>query len=134
MGNGFRGLITAREERWLAKLIDKLTPFHSKIIEGGDYFFYVTVIRLIDNMLIDRIMPAGWVNPLRTLIELAKAKDVNGIGELMATTAAGNIDIPFLNETGERAIFIHAYGLLEAKLYDGLIKLENELKTVKKTK
>jgi hypothetical protein len=130
----FRGLLTAKEERWLAKFIDKLTPFRSKIIEGGDYFFYVTVIRLIDNMLIGRIIPGNWINPLRTLVELAKQKDTKAIGELMAATAAGAVDIPFLNEAGEKAVFLHAYGLLEAKLYDGLLKLENASKTIKKAK
>jgi hypothetical protein len=129
MGKQSRGLLTAKEERGLARLIDKLTPFENKIVERCDFFFYVTVIRLLDNLLLDKVIPEGWVHPIRNLIELAKAKDTKAIGELVAQTAAGNMDIPFLNETGEKMVFLHAYGLVEAKLYEMLLRLENNIKS-----
>jgi hypothetical protein len=129
MGKQSRGLLTAKEERGLARLIDKLTPFENKIVERCDFFFYVTVIRLLDNLLLDKVIPEGWVHPIRNLIELAKAKDTKAIGELVAQTAAGNLDIPFLNETGEKMVFLHAYGLVEAKLYEMLLRLENNIKS-----
>lgn len=118
----FQGLMTPKEERWLARFLDKLTPLDNKLMEGGDYLFYRNVIRLIDNLIIGKFIPADWVHPLRKIIELARAKDVKAIGEMLSVTAAGNVDIPFLNENGEKAVFLHAYGLLEAKIYELLQK------------
>jgi len=129
MAKEFRGLLTPKEEKWLARFIDRSTPFKNKIVEKCDYFFYVNVIRLLDNCVLDKTIPGNWINPLRKIIEMAKAKDTKGIGELMASTAAGAIDIPFLSDNGEKLIFLHAYGLLEAQLYQALIHIENKNKT-----
>lgn len=118
----FQGLMTPKEERWLARFLDKLTPLDNKLMEGGDYLFYRNVIRLIDNLIIGKSIPGDWVHPLRKIIELARANDVKAIGEMLSVTAAGNVDIPFLNENGEKAVFLHAYGLLEAKIYELLQK------------
>lgn len=129
MAKEFRGLLTPKEERSLARLIDKLTPFENKIVESCDYYFYLNVLRLLDNLLIGKLIPVDWIHPIRRLIELAKAKDTKTIGEMVTNTMAGNIDIPFLNETGEKAVFLHAYGLLESKLYEMLLRLENNVKS-----
>lgn len=127
MAKQFRGLLTPKEERGLARLIDKLTPWENKIVETCDYYFYLNVLRLLDNILIGKLIPEDYIHPLRKLIEVAKAKDTKTLGEMVANTMAGNIDIPFLNETGEKAVFLHAYGLLESKLYEMLTRLENKV-------
>lgn len=123
-----QGLMTPKEERWLARFLDKLTPLDSKILEGGDYLFYRNVIRLIDNLIIGKFIPGDWVHPLRKIIDLARVNDVKGIGEMLSGTAAGRVDIPFLNENGEKAVFLHAYGLIEAKIYE-LLQKANQITT-----
>jgi hypothetical protein len=125
----FQGLLTPKEERWLARFMDKLTPLDSKILEGGDYLFYRNVIRLIDNLIVGKLIPANWVHPLRKIIELARVNDVKAIGEMLSGTVAGKVDVPFLNENGEKAVFLHAYGLIEAKIYE-LLQKANQI-TVK---
>jgi hypothetical protein len=129
MAKQYRGLLTSKEERSLARLLDQLTPFDNKIVEACDFYFYLNVLRLLDNLLIGKLIPENWLNPVRRLIELAKAKDTKAIGEMVAGTMAGNMDLPFINETGEKAVFLHAYGLLESRLYEMLTKYDNKVKS-----
>lgn len=125
-----KGLLTNKEERWLARFLDNLKKFKNPILEIGDYYFYRGLIKLCDDVLFEKYIPENWENPIRKLIELARANDVEAIGNLLVTEGNALIDLPFIDEPAERLIFQNAYGLLSAKIYEGLVWLNEKGQTV----
>lgn len=114
------GLLTNKEERWFARFCDNLKKFKNPILEFGDYFFYRGLIKLTDDILLEKAVPENWESPIRNIIELAKANDVDAIGEIVTTKANEKIDLPFVDEEAEAQMFRYAYGLLAAHIYTGL--------------
>lgn len=115
-----KGLLTNKEERWLARFCDNLKKFKNPILEIGDYFFYRGLIKLGDDILLEKVIPEDWVNPIHQIIELAKANDVEAIGTLVVEEANKKIDLPFIDDQAEAQMFRYVYGLLAAHIYSAL--------------
>lgn len=121
-----KGLLTNKEERWLARFCDNLKKFKNPILEIGDYFFYRGLIKLVDDILLEKTVPENWENPVRKVISLAKANDIDALGELVTSKANEAIDLPFVDEASEELMFRHAYGLLATHIYSGLKWMSNK--------
>lgn len=119
----FRGLLTPAEERWLARFMSRLIKFDSRLLEFADYPVFLALIRIADNQLIDRFVPEKWQNPFRRLLDLSKKLDVEGIGTLVNSNYAATFPLPVhLNPLQERLVR-NAYGMVEVKIYEGLLNI-----------
>ena len=121
-----KGTLSNADEKWLARFLDNLKKFKNPILEIGDYYFYRCLIKILDDVLYEKYVPDNWKNPITDLIRMAKAMDVDGIGELVISRANENIDIPFIDEPTEAATFRSAYGLLTAKIHEGLVWMQSK--------
>lgn len=116
-----RGLLSPSEERWLARFLARLIKFDSRVLELVEYPVWLGLIRIADNQLIDRFVPDSWQNPFRRLIDLSKHLDTDGIGQLVSSNYAATFPMPVKLAPLQERLMRNAYGLLEAKIYDGLL-------------
>lgn len=118
-----RGLLNKAEERWLARFLERLIKFDNRAIEAADYFVFLALVRVADNQLIDRL-PDKWLNPFRRLIELSRKLDLEGIGQLVKSNYALSFPMPLQVSPIQERLVRHAYGILEVKIYEGLLNIK----------
>jgi len=106
-----KGILTKEEEKWLAKVGDKSIKLKG-FWEMVDGLLIRVLISLIDNLLLDKVVPEGWKNHLKEAVRLGKARDKKGLEELLDE----QFDLPFFGKL-EQVIYTSVVNFITAKIY-----------------
>jgi len=99
-----KGLLTTEQEAFIAGLLDNAINFKNPILEAFDATIFQTLIKVIDDNLMERI-PEGWQNPLEGIITAAMEENYELAATLASDLLNSKIDIPGLDEISEQLIF-----------------------------
>lgn len=107
----YNGIISPEGEKLIAQFFDDKVQWKSKILEKLDGKFFLILIRVIDNKLLDKI-PDDWQNPLEPIIEAALDHNYPKCAKLIAELTDQKIDFPFLDDGSEKLFFESIFNLI----------------------
>lgn len=96
-----KGALTEQEERWLARFLDAALKLKGiwELIDGPGFR---TIIAIGDNYAVEKYVKEGNKNFIKEVIALAKAKDKEGVADLIMEKT--NLDNAVLKSMGSQAI------------------------------
>jgi len=135
-----RGYLSNKRERQLAKILDGLFDFNSKlkdkkifwglinigsVLENNDYKLFLFAIRILDDGILAKGMNLQAAAILDKALSFLEAKDIEGFNNYVADLLSGVVDIPLV--TFEKEIFLSVLNLFKNLLGVALSKIDEAL-------
>ena len=100
-----KGILTKDDERWLARAVASKLKFKNAFLSLVKRPLLVVLIKILDNIIIEKHVPEKFRNPLKEVIEAGKVRDKVRIARILND----KIDLSFL-------------GMWEQQVFEGSVK------------